>query len=165
MTPSDPARLSEKDTASADAPADFISSRKHFLMCVGSSSPHFWRMAASASGDGVHTAAALTRVSVCGDGFAACCAADDENAAHSIASRSPVRIMSPSRKKQCCSASPYARFIQKVKWDFVWRVAMNAASAPVPEKMGRVCCAPHPIFTPLHAGVLPATRYGPGTHI
>jgi hypothetical protein len=89
-------------------------------MCVGSASPHFWRMPASASGDGFQTAAALTRSAGCraGAGFAGSCATRKEVAAHSITRRIPLQIISPSRGKNNYLKSPYAQLVQKVKNDF-----------------------------------------------
>src|SRR5580693_7314242 len=80
MTPMSAALLA-KAIASEDAPADFISPRKQFSKCEGSSaSPHFVRIAARVSGDGFHIAEALMRAFAGVGGLAVGCAQTNEDA-------------------------------------------------------------------------------------
>src|SRR5271155_3225601 len=92
-------------------------------MCVASASPHFTRIAARASAGAFHTAAALTRASACGAGFAGSCAANKDDPAHTIANSTPIRVIASSRRKKRLSASPYAKFVQEVKKDLQLRSA------------------------------------------
>jgi hypothetical protein len=100
-------------------------------------------MAASTSGAGLQTAAALTRVAGCcaAAGFAGSCATHKEVAAHSIKRRILLRIISPSCSKNDSFGLPYAQLVQKVKNDFHSRSATkrHATLRPLPSAMRYRC--------------------------
>jgi hypothetical protein len=134
-------------------------------MWVGSASPHFWRTAASMSTGGFQTAAALTRVTGCGVGFAGSCATAQEDAANKIARTNPIRVMSPSRRMNCYLGSPYARNAQKVKKDFPPRhvTRRRATSHPlvslyVAQKNGAGLRPPHAMSSRAHPATSPLLR-------